>query len=1081
MRWLRFSSALFALSLAAGCDGTPPPGEDGGGNDSGGGCTDECATLGETRCNGDVIEGCAIAASGCQAWRAGLDCSTSGNSCDDSEEPAVCSSGAGTCTDGTRNQDETDVDCGGTRCDACGLGQGCARAADCESRNCDTVAMECVTPDTPTCTDGTRNQDETDIDCGGAICGGCGVGAMCVGPSDCRSDRCTGGRCEAAPGTCTDGVENQDETDVDCGGAMCDPCGVGLRCGTGSDCTTGNCDGGTCAAVTASCTDGTRNGTETDVDCGGSCSPCGNGSMCAVPGDCTSGYCNHGTCVPLGTCADGARTGEETDVDCGGPACDACPNGRECLAGTDCRSGSCDTGGSDLCVYPGGPTCTDGVRNRDESDVDCGGLYCARCAVGDECVDMSDCTSGACDLAATPHVCIGTTPSYMIDEDFETGDFTRFPYVRTHTGAAMDWDIEDAAGACHGGSYCMRTNPTHPTSTTSTVELSLSVRVDTTISFWVKTQLEPDEHYFRFYVDGVMQREITGVNGWTLVTVPVTATGAGGLDRVFRWEMTRSAFVSSEHTPWYEVWVDDIDMPEWNTEPTVPELVRPTNGQLTTDTTPTFAWRSFDADFDTITYEMQYDTAPTFAVDPRTTGETNLLTFTPSTALTDGIYYWRVRAKDDSNYRWSAWSPVYSVTIDSAHEYPAIWRQTVREQFQMNESGGVVIDPGSVRTGSTSYDQSRGPAGFAFNGGSANHVFNSTPPTSSGTSATLTITANGDFDSASIEYATIYVDGTSVGTFAPGVCSSSVRTFTVTDVGRFVNDGSATIRFTTSSSVDAGGCSGTTNQWTARLQYTALNQGTMTSVPIRFSTFEGRTLWEKVHVVGTGTIRVHVLDESGALIPDSIIPGNAAGHTSRTIHLWYLDPMAYPVIRLRAVLEPGSVLEEWSVVGNDVFEWTFEHAGDAEGWVAEDYMATPTTTVAGGVLRVASTASGSDPRIVYTVPRDTSSPSSGIDARRFTRLLVQVRTSNNYNDDDVTMMWSSNFGGIDTRRSFTEPGVFLFSFQDVVFDLTQVPTAPDEPWRGTVYSLRIDPVVRFLNELMDPADGWFEIERIAIY
>lgn len=1077
MRWVL---GLLALSIVSGC-GSSPTVSDGGGSDAS--CTDECATLGETRCSGSVIEGCAIGTNGCQTWRAGLDCATSGTTCDDTSEPAVCSSGSGTCTDSTRNQDETDVDCGGTRCPACMIGQGCVGAADCESRNCDTVSMTCVTPGTPTCTDRAQNQDETDVDCGGTVCDGCGVGAMCGRPEDCQSGRCTAGRCEAAPGTCSDMAQNQDETDVDCGGATCDPCGIGLRCMAGTDCATGNCDGGRCAAVTATCTDGMQNGTETDVDCGGMCpNRCGDGSMCLVPADCTSGYCNHAMCVPLGTCADGARTGEETDVDCGGPTCDSCPNGRECLAGTDCRSGSCDTTGSQLCVYPGGPTCTDAVRNRDETDVDCGGLYCDRCMLGDECMDRTDCASGACDLAASPHVCIGTTPSYTVDEDFETGDFTRFPYTFVHTGAAMDWSIESAAGACHAGMHCMRTNATHPTSTTSHVELSLSVRENTNISFWVKTNLEPGEHYFRFYVDGVMQREITGVNDWTLVTVPVTATGAGGLNRVFRWEMTRSAFVSPDHTPWYEAWVDDIDMPAWNTDPTVPELVRPTNGQLTTDTTPTFGWRSFDADFDPITYEMQYDTAPSFTVDPQTTGETNELTFTPTAPLSNGIYYWRARAKDNSNYRWSAWSPVYSVSVESGHEYPAIWRQTVREQFQMNELGGLTVGAGSVTTGSTSYDQTRGPVGLGFTGASSSLTFNSTPPVGGTVSATLTITAAGDFNSGCpSECGTIQIDGTTVGSFNPLSCSATLS-YSVTDVGRFVNDGAATVTFVSGAGVNDNGCSaGSADNWSARLQYTALNQGTMTSVPIRFSTFEGRTLWEKIHVVGTGTIRVHVLDESGALIPDTLIPGNAAGNTSRTLHLWYLDPMAYPVIRLRAILSPGAVLDEWSVVGNDRFEWTFSHDGDTEGWTAEDYMATPSASVTGGVLRVSSMAAGTDPRVLYTVPRDMATPSSGIDSRRFTRLLVRVRTSNNYNNDDVTMMWSSNFGAIDVRRSFTEPDVFLFGFQDIVFDLTQTPTPPNEAWQGTVYSLRIDPVVRFLNELMQPTDGWFEIERIAIY
>ena len=40
-----------------------------------------------------------------------------------------------TCTDGTINGDETDVDCGGS-CPPCGVGEACATAADCESAEC---------------------------------------------------------------------------------------------------------------------------------------------------------------------------------------------------------------------------------------------------------------------------------------------------------------------------------------------------------------------------------------------------------------------------------------------------------------------------------------------------------------------------------------------------------------------------------------------------------------------------------------------------------------------------------------------------------------------------------------------------------------------------------------------------------------------------------------------------------------------------------------------------------------------------------------------------------------------------------
>ena len=81
----------------------------------------------------------------------------------------------------------------------------------------------------PTCTDGIQNGDETGIDCGGSC------------PA-----------CSTEP-TCNDGIQNGNETGVDCGGS--------------------------CPACTTepTCYDGIQNGDETGVDCGGSCAPCGGG------------------------------------------------------------------------------------------------------------------------------------------------------------------------------------------------------------------------------------------------------------------------------------------------------------------------------------------------------------------------------------------------------------------------------------------------------------------------------------------------------------------------------------------------------------------------------------------------------------------------------------------------------------------------------------------------------------------------------------------------------------------------------------------------------------------------------------
>jgi cysteine-rich repeat protein len=50
----------------------------------------------------------------------------------------------------------------------------------------------------PTCSDTIKNQDETDVDCGGAICGKCNIGKICAANSDCVTNVCFNGLCQAA-------------------------------------------------------------------------------------------------------------------------------------------------------------------------------------------------------------------------------------------------------------------------------------------------------------------------------------------------------------------------------------------------------------------------------------------------------------------------------------------------------------------------------------------------------------------------------------------------------------------------------------------------------------------------------------------------------------------------------------------------------------------------------------------------------------------------------------------------------------------------------------------------------------------
>jgi len=49
---------------------------------------------------------------------------------------------------------------------------------------------------------------------------------------------------------------------------------------------------------------------------------------------------------------------------------------------------------------PSGPTCSDGITNGAETDVDCGGGTCPRCATGKTCASRNDCASARCDIDA---------------------------------------------------------------------------------------------------------------------------------------------------------------------------------------------------------------------------------------------------------------------------------------------------------------------------------------------------------------------------------------------------------------------------------------------------------------------------------------------------------------------------------------------------------------------------------------------------------------------------------------------------------------------------------------------------------
>jgi hypothetical protein len=89
-----------------------------------------------------------------------------------------------------------------------------------------------------------------------------------------------------------------------CRGGACVNRGNGAECGEHR-----RCRDGVCTPIPATCSDGRQNGDESDTDCGGSCDRCANGKACTSIDDCDSARCTGGRCATCAThdeCGSGA-------------------------------------------------------------------------------------------------------------------------------------------------------------------------------------------------------------------------------------------------------------------------------------------------------------------------------------------------------------------------------------------------------------------------------------------------------------------------------------------------------------------------------------------------------------------------------------------------------------------------------------------------------------------------------------------------------------------------------------------------------------------------------------------------------
>ncbi len=203
-------------------------------------------------------------------------------------------------------------------------GAECNAGVDCKSGICEGEVCTAPRPD-----DGVKNGDESDTDCGGTA-PACADGKTCLSAADCTSKVCTSGTCQ--PPKPDDGVKNGDESDTDCGGSQTGAprCATDKGCTVSDDCDSRVCDAGkkTCNAPTA--TDATKNGDESDVDCGGSSTGaprCAAGLSCNAHGDCASDGCDdQKKCALTRSCtqANGGRTCGAGEVGTAGAQHESC-------------------------------------------------------------------------------------------------------------------------------------------------------------------------------------------------------------------------------------------------------------------------------------------------------------------------------------------------------------------------------------------------------------------------------------------------------------------------------------------------------------------------------------------------------------------------------------------------------------------------------------------------------------------------------------------------------------------------------------------------------------------------------------
>ena len=120
----------------------------------------------------------------------------------------------------------------------------------------------------------------------------------------------------------------------------------------------------------------------------------------------------------------------------------------------------------------------------------------------------------------------------LLYEDFESGDFNRFPW--NNTISDYPWAIDSLHA--YEGQYCMKSTCEGVGNGVSQIEVSVYVPIEGQMSFYCKVSSENPWDMGRFYLDGVKKMECAGEEGWTEHQFDITVG-----EHVFRWDYIKDA------------------------------------------------------------------------------------------------------------------------------------------------------------------------------------------------------------------------------------------------------------------------------------------------------------------------------------------------------------------------------------------------------------------------------------------------------------------------------------------------------------------------------------------------------------